>query len=330
MATTLSDIAKSIGISTAAVSMALNGKPGVSAATRAEIVETAERLGYRANQAGRALRLARVGSIGIYTPSSLLEYSLYYGEVTRGVVTGLTESGFSPVILPSISETGDLRELPPVDGYILVEPHSDDLGVEAVLASGKPVVCIDPPPPGTPLPWGVVEPDTHTSTVTALDFMASRGSERPGLLTVETVSQWTASIEAGYREWCATRQVEPEVVRIDSSERNEAVREKLAAALTGTPGACDGLFICGDSIAARIAGVLRSLGLTVGEDVRLVSGVDSTMMEYHTPPISSVDLTPGLFGQRAATMMLELLSREERPASPLREVLPTPLVPRAT
>lgn len=330
MATRLSDIAASTGVSAAAVSMALNGKPGVSESTRALILAEAERLGYRPNQSGRALRLSRVGSIGIYTPASLLDYPLYYGEITRGVVAGLADSGYSPVMLPSASETGDLRDLPAVDGYILVEPHSDDLGTHEILRGEAATVCIDPAPPGSGEPWGVVESDTHTSTTEALELMISRGCERPGLLTVETVSQWTVGIEARYREWCDTRGVPPEIVRLDPGEGNESLRQKLAEAIGENADSCDGLFICGDSIAVRIAGVLRSLGHIVGEDVKLVSGVDSTMMEYHTPPITSIDLSPLIFGQRAARMMLELLEHRQRPASIRREVLPAPLVPRAT
>ncbi|WP_024355575.1 LacI family DNA-binding transcriptional regulator [Leucobacter chironomi] len=330
MATKLTDIAASTGFSVAAVSMAINGKPGVSESTRAVILAEADRLGYRPNQSGRALRLSRVGSIGIYTPASLMEYPLYYGEITRGVVAGLADSGYSPVMLPSASETGDLRDLPAVDGYILVEPHSDDLGTHEILRGEAATVCIDPAPPGSAEPWGVVESDTRTSTTEALDIMVARGSERPGLLTVETVSQWTVSIEARYREWCAERGIPPEVVRLDPGEGNGSLRQKLAAAIGEHAESCDGLFICGDSIAVRIAGVLRSLGYVVGEDVKLVSGVDSTMMEYHTPPITSVDLSPLVFGQRAARMMLELLELPERPSAMRREVLPAPLVPRAT
>lgn len=327
MRTRLSDIAANLGVSTAAVSMALNGKPGVSEATRAQILAEADRLSYRPNQSGRALRHARVGSIGIYTPASLLDYSLYYGEITRGVVAGLADSGYSPVMLPSIAHTGEIRDLPPVDGYILVEPHSDDLGVPEILGSASITVCIDPPPAGTRPPWGLVESDTRTSTTDALELMATRGARRPGLLTVERVSQWTAGIESRYLEWAAEHRIDPIVVHLNPGEGNDTLSQKLAEAVNL---GCDGLLICGDSVAVRIAGVLRSLGHSPGDSVQLISGVDSTMMEFHTPPITSIDLSPHAFGLHAAAMMLELLERPDRPADPRREVLPAPLVRRAT
>lgn len=330
MAVRLRDIAEETGLSAAAVSMALNGKPGVSEATRLTVQAAADRLGYRPNPSGKALRLSRTGSIGIYTPASLHDYSLYYGEITRGVVAGLADSGYSPVMLPSISDTGDLRELPAVDGYILVEPHADDLGVAAILGTDAATVSIDPPPPGTQEPWGVVESDTSTSTAQSLDLMRERGSARPGVLVVETESQWTMSVLRRYDSWCAEHDISPLVLHVDLTQGNDKLRAQLAEIIDAEGAACDGLFICGDSVAARIAGVLRGLGHAIGDSVNLVSGVDSTIMEYHTPPITSVDMNPVQFGRHAAEMMRTLLKSNTRPQQQLNDVLAAPLVVRAT
>ena len=46
MAITAKELAKELGLSQAAVSMALNNKPGVSTATRRQVIEGAQRLGY--------------------------------------------------------------------------------------------------------------------------------------------------------------------------------------------------------------------------------------------------------------------------------------------
>ena len=46
MSVTAKDLAKKLHLSEAAVSMALNGKPGVSTATRKRVIETAQQMGY--------------------------------------------------------------------------------------------------------------------------------------------------------------------------------------------------------------------------------------------------------------------------------------------
>ncbi len=46
MGITAKELAKKMGLSQAAVSMALNGKPGVSTETRMQVMEAAEKYGY--------------------------------------------------------------------------------------------------------------------------------------------------------------------------------------------------------------------------------------------------------------------------------------------
>lgn len=328
--TTLKDIASHLGISAAAVSMALNGKPGVSPATRQQVEAAAESLGYRTNRTGKSLRSGRTDTVGVYFPSTVMEYSLYYAEITRGIAAGLADTELSPVLLPSALETGDVRDFPAVDGFIIVEPHSDDLGMQELLRGPSPTVCIDPPPASAASPWGLVESDTAASTRDSFSHMHSRGTMRPGLLTIETVSQWTNIVEKTYLEWCVAHGVAPEIIRVSVAQSNEAIRDLLEAALTVEPGVCDGLFVCGDGFAVRIAGVLRSLGHAIGESITLVSGVDSTMMKFHTPPITSVDMDPFLYGQRAAHMLAQLLRESSKPTEPRLERIPAPLIVRAT
>ena len=52
---TISDIAKAAGVSTGAVSYALNNRPGVSEPTRRRIMDIADRLGWVPSSAARAM-----------------------------------------------------------------------------------------------------------------------------------------------------------------------------------------------------------------------------------------------------------------------------------
>ena len=66
---TLADVAEAVGLSPAAVSLALRGKDGVSEATRARIVEAARTLGYRpaagvASQYQKPMTIGRIIKAG--------------------------------------------------------------------------------------------------------------------------------------------------------------------------------------------------------------------------------------------------------------------------
>src|SRR5947209_2455164 len=73
------DVARLAGASQKTVSRALNDEPHVSADVRRRVLDAAEELGYRRNQAARALASGRTRSIGVvtlgtalYGPASLL------------------------------------------------------------------------------------------------------------------------------------------------------------------------------------------------------------------------------------------------------------------
>ena len=60
---TIADIARRAGVTKAAVSFALNGQPGVSAATRERILAIAAEIGFEPNSAARALSDGRAGRV---------------------------------------------------------------------------------------------------------------------------------------------------------------------------------------------------------------------------------------------------------------------------
>src|SRR3954453_4923052 len=60
---TIRDVAERAGVSTAAVSFGLNGRPGVGADTRERIFEAAAELGWTPTASARALRRARADAV---------------------------------------------------------------------------------------------------------------------------------------------------------------------------------------------------------------------------------------------------------------------------
>lgn len=322
MSVTLADVARAAGVSTATASVALNGKAGVSESTRNRIRAIAESLGYRPSSVGRALRQSRTGMVGLYMPNTASSFG-YYTEVTRGVADALHAHGLSLLVLPSAHETGAIDRYPDVDGYILVEPHAKDRGVPAILGQSLPVVSGDRPPPGTGEPWGLVESPNRESTRAVFDRFLGRDARRPGLILIERVSTWALDLENAYLQWCVEHGLAPRVIVVRANTGNAKLMSTLAewfAPSTGT----DAVLVGGDGIAVRIAGLLRAMGHDLGESVLLASGVDSTLMEFHTPRVTAVDLQPRHFGAVCADLLVELLP-SPRPATPVRRMVAAPI-----
>jgi LacI family transcriptional regulator len=79
---TMADVAREAGVSLMTVSRALNGKEGISDATRVHIQEVIGRLGYRPSSIARGLVTKRTGTIGLVVPDNS---NPYFSEVARGV-----------------------------------------------------------------------------------------------------------------------------------------------------------------------------------------------------------------------------------------------------
>jgi DNA-binding LacI/PurR family transcriptional regulator len=103
-------IAKRLGISQRAVSFALNGKPGVSEATRQRITELAKEMGYRPSSAARAMRSSTSRQVGILMHDAGVKRSvrLHPFEFMVGMNSVLEPAGYvlSMVQMTDV-ETGD-------------------------------------------------------------------------------------------------------------------------------------------------------------------------------------------------------------------------------
>src|SRR3954464_814221 len=65
---TIRDVAGAAGVSVGTASHALNGTGRVAASTRARVAGVADRLGYRPDPRGRALRSPRTTTLGLVLP----------------------------------------------------------------------------------------------------------------------------------------------------------------------------------------------------------------------------------------------------------------------
>ena len=150
---TIADIARRAGVSKGAVSYALNGRPGVSEATRARILAIAKELGWRPSLAARALTGARAHAIGLVLcrPARVLGMEPFLMELISGIEAELSARSYA-LLLRVVSDHraelavhrrwwGEGR----VDGAFLVDLHVDDPRVPEIEMLGMPAVVIGHP-----------------------------------------------------------------------------------------------------------------------------------------------------------------------------------------
>lgn len=175
--TTLLDIAKALGTSIGTVHRALHGNPGVSAETKAKVLEMARTLGYRPNLAARFLSSKRTLRVSVNT---LKGTTSFWDEVRAGIREEAASNPLENVEMefrtyPQLGgEEAAFRAAlrQKVDGIIIFPGNAEGLQpwIRRASRANIPVVCVatDAPDSGR---QGIVAIDTLVSGSIAADLM---------------------------------------------------------------------------------------------------------------------------------------------------------------
>lgn len=145
------DVARLAGVSQKTVSRVFNDEQYVSTDVRRRVLEAAEQLGYRRNNAARALASGRTRSIGVVTLGTAL-----YGPATllMGVERVVRDTGYALRVVNTMEGdpagiAGAVNSLldQGVDGIVVSEPIDEGDGEDAALRVEVPVLVIGAPPP---------------------------------------------------------------------------------------------------------------------------------------------------------------------------------------
>src|SRR3954471_941146 len=147
---TIRQVAGHGGVSEAAVSYALNGRPGVSEQTRARVLAAARELGWAPNIAARSLGTARANAVGLVLvrPPRVMVVDSFFTQMLSGVEVELNRNDVALILhlVDDFSETIEVYRRwyagRHVDGVILTDLRHGDPRPAALLEIGLPAAVI--------------------------------------------------------------------------------------------------------------------------------------------------------------------------------------------
>ena len=337
-ASTLYDVARAAGVSTATVSRVVHGQAGVRSATRQHVLAVIEELGYVPDSAAQSMARHRKEVVGLVMiesrgPETEVEQGglLFIEEVLRGVEMALSHIGWS-VLISVLRAEGrssahqQLRRVSAkVDGMLIAEGivSSDQL---ALLAARTPIVLVA---------GSATEP--HADVVCADNWsgataLACHMIERHGRRRLYYVAGPPEAPDAQERR----RAFEETVARHQGATMTGcfqgrfatisgqlAVREILSTPHRELPDA----IVCGnDQMAIGAMRELQAAGIRVPADIAVVGFDDIALGAMLTPPLTTVRQPMRLLGERACSLLLDRIAD---PSVARRvERLPTELIVR--
>ncbi len=308
---TVTDIAQRAGVSRGAVSYALNGRPGVSAATRDRVQEIARQLGWTPAPP-RPDRLAGAFGMVLGRPADALVKEPFFMALLAGIQREIG-SGRSSLLFQSVPDRetelhvyrrwhGERR----VDGVLIADLRVRDTRVSEVVRIGLPAVVLGGPlgHPDVPSVWI----DDAPAIGKVLGHLAALGHERVtriagpaefALTRVRSAAFAAAAAKAGFGE--------VPTVHTDYSGRRvyETVEQVLSTGHRPTA-----LVFDNDVMAVAGLAMARRIGLAVPADLSLVAGEDSPLCRLTRPALAAVRRPVVESGALAVSVLRRVLAGE--------------------
>lgn len=300
----LHQLARITGLSLATVSRVLNGKPGVAADTRRQVLDAAAELGYQEMPAGSGS-----GVVGIITPELA---NPIFPALAEAIESRLVRNGLLAMICPSTAETANeqdyLDHLLDTDaaGVVVINGRYSQVSLdftpyEILRNKGLPVVLVNGMGRHCPLP--AVSVDMISAGTHAVRYLIDLGHRRIGAL-VGPRRYWSAELLIeGWRQGHRDKGVPAADELISETLFNiEGGRAGVAKLLeAGATAVVTG----GDLMAIGAIAGIRAWGRDVPVEVSVVGFDGTSITGYTDPPLTTLRQPLGRMAGTVAELLLE-------------------------
>jgi len=337
MATTIADVARRAGVSTATVSRVLSGVGRASPATHARVEAAARDLGFRPSDVARSLKRRSTLTFGLIVTD--IE-NPYFPQLVKAVEDAAIGEGYA-ILLCNADENPE-REASYLD--LLVERRVDGLIVAASTIGSRqgewlanaplPAVLVNTAAPGSGLP--TIMSDNRGGGEAAARHLLELGHRRFGYLMPPPRNLDAPDRLAGVRDALVAAGLA--ALAIGNGAPTVTGGEAAMTALLALAPRPTAVVAYNDLMAIGAMRAVRSGGLRVPDDVSLVGFDDVAFAAYAEPALTTLRQETAEMGRWAvATLTARIRARRgegetdaSAPAVGERRVVPVQLVIRAS
>ncbi len=311
---TISDIAALAKVSTATVSKAINGQPGVSEETRLRINAIAESLHWRPSARAVALTKRTSGAIGylINRSPDILSSDLYFADLISGIERRLARENFWLLLqIDEFAGPDEEREAyvrlareERVDGLILSETSAQDFRFGLVKELGLPAAIVSRPWTDPGIPW--VGPATPGGgIVEAVGHLAELGHRKIAYVTGPENRSHVLYRNAAFMD--AVAHVGLSVVGLRRTDFSAAAGAQATVSLLEQPQRPTAIVYDSDLMAIAACRTAAVRGLRVPQDLSVIGHDGLALGDWLTPSLTTIRQDVTLLGERCVEELLAQL-----------------------
>jgi len=326
--TSIRDVARAAGVSTATVSHVINKTRFVSDEVRARVLEAVESCGFYPNAHARSLASGRSQIIGLLISDIA---NPFFPELVKSIEAAAFEHGYD-VVLANTNYDPErtshyVRRLieRKVAGVALMTSELDPALVRELARREVPVVFLDPRETG-PL-MSDLRVDYETGIEEAIRHVVSLGHEDIAVIGGPSHLRSAARRLEAFRASMG-RYLPDAPLRIHQGDFKLAGGRRAAREILEGSERPTAVITANDMMALGAMAEFRDAGLEIPRDISIVGFDDIAFAALANPPLTTVCLPRDELGRRAVEALLETISHPEQQRGDVS--IPTHLIIRSS
>ncbi|MBM7616584.1 LacI family transcriptional regulator [Weissella uvarum] len=308
---TIKDIAKRTGLSTATVSRVLNQKGKYTQATADKIHQAVQDLDYKINTSARELVTQESNVVMVMVNHSATNFST---QIMQGILSVAQQNGLTIMVIYAGDDAAsqqaalDTVSERPVRALLIISVPFTEVTLMQLHDTHIPYLFVSMAYPGTEIPF--ISSDDYQIGYQATEYLIEAGHTKIGLAGIDPTSYVGEQRQAGYLAALAEHELAMPDELIHTGDYSYATGQQAMTAYhqqADTPTAIVG---GSDLVTVGLLNQAQVLGLTVPDDLTLISidGTELTWMMH--PNLTSVTQDFRAMGEKA---MQELLDTDFHP-----------------
>ena len=332
MSITSKELAKILNLSPAAVSMALNNKPGVSTATRKLVIETADRYGYDFSKLAEKHNLKGTIYFVIYKKhGAVVSDTPFFSELSEGIALGCKKADYK-LKISYVYEDEDM-----VENQLEEIQYSDCIGMIVLGTEMRPEDL--KPFQKLPLPFVLVDSYFETVSCNCVLINNVQGAYLAASHVIRKTKKQPGYLHSSYEigNFAERNSGFFKAVRAHGMSSAKSIVHHLTPSMDGAYADMKEIiekgeelapcyFADNDLIAMGAMKALKEAGYRIPQDIAIAGFDNLPFSKVFEPALTTVNVPKHYMGEMAAARLVEMLKAPS--SNPVKIEVGTALVER--
>ena len=310
----INDVAKLAGVSNATVSRVFGKKEYVRKSTRERVLKAAAELDYKPNRVARSLRTRSSKIIGLIISDI---QNPFFTTLVRAVEDVAYEHNYAVFLCNSDEDLNkealyiELMISEKVAGVIIVPTREDQCSPQRLIDTGIPTVSVDRRVLGCEIDTVIL--DNIKGAYALVEHLIQHGHHRIGaILSFLEITTGRERLE-GYKNALRDHGIALDPQLIKTGLPKEKIGNANTTELLNLPQPPSAIFAGNNLLAVGTIRAIYEFGLSIPEDISLVSFDDQEWATLMKPKITVAAQPTYELGQKAAELVMERINNDQNP-----------------